>query len=105
MVRRRKVFLEPALRFLAVLLMTQVPHVGILTNGTLWVFVRYDENTKSLVKSVSYNLPLSQETTTEALQAAALHIVERIVMLLQDQKTAVDEMTSARAAKRPATSC
>jgi len=81
----------------------QVPHIGILTNGLLWVFVRYDEANEEFVKSQSYELPLALSSATGALQEALRHIVARLVSLLRDQKDTVDEMVAARSAQKQAT--
>jgi hypothetical protein len=81
----------------------QVPHIGILTNGSLWAFVRYNEDSKQFIKSDTCSLPLTATSTTSELKTALRRIVGRMVQLLRDQVNDVDAMMTARAAKRQVT--
>jgi hypothetical protein len=72
----------------------QVPHIGFLTNGVLWNFVRYNEVSKQFIKSETCHLPLTPETTTFELKKALHRIVARMVPLLRDHVNAVDAMVA-----------
>ena len=81
----------------------QVPHIGILTNGSLWAFVRYNEASKQFIKSETCSLPLTPTSTTSELKTALHRIVARMVQLLRDQVNAVNGMVAERDAKRQVT--
>ena len=75
----------------------QVPHIGILTDGLLWVFVRYNEDTGQFVNSQSFGVMLTASSTPSRLREQLHDVVARLVMLLQEHTASVDAMTSARA--------
>ncbi|KAG5176782.1 hypothetical protein JKP88DRAFT_334521 [Tribonema minus] len=79
--------------------LVKVPHVGILTTGSTWIFVRSTAETGEFVKSAEYLLPLTTTCCTRHFKDALLAIVARIVQLLRDQKKAFDDMEAQRAAK------
>eukprot|EP00953_Heterococcus_sp_UTEX-ZZ885_P037667 19335-Heterococcus_DN1.PRE.3 len=73
-----------------------VPHIGILTSGSLWTFVRYNEDTKQFIRSGLYTLPLTAISTTFELSTALHRIVARMVQLLREHVNDVNAMLAAR---------
>ncbi|KAG5192682.1 hypothetical protein JKP88DRAFT_292051 [Tribonema minus] len=78
------------------ILLAKVPHVGILTNGLRWIFVRYTEATGEFARLSDYYLPVTSTASVEELRGALLGIVSRIVQMLRDQMEAINEMHANR---------
>eukprot|EP00611_Tribonema_gayanum_P019521 TRINITY_DN3397_c0_g1_i1.p1 TRINITY_DN3397_c0_g1~~TRINITY_DN3397_c0_g1_i1.p1 ORF type:complete len:241 (+),score=39.88 TRINITY_DN3397_c0_g1_i1:1157-1879(+) len=78
------------------ILLAKVPHVGILTNGLHWIFVRYTEATGEFVRLSDYYLPVTSTASVDELRGALLGIVSRIVQILRDQMEAINEMHANR---------
>jgi hypothetical protein len=80
-----------------------VPSYGVLTNGTTYVFYKYEAASKTITCSDAVDLFLRQGTSASDAQKTAAPVLGILTRIIQEQKDALNAAAD-RVAKQPSSS-